>query len=225
MKVEGSVRSVEIKGRKLAAPNDADSFLNLYRLNVVNTYKDGSKSPVYRWDSVFREWLDAVVLLLTARVNGKESICLRSSVRPPLLLRPEFTTPIPDEKCFHTLWELPAGIIEKGDKGEQGIKQRAAKETFEETGYRLSDEDFTLIHPALFVSPGVIPERFFYAQGRIRDVTKRTPPEGDGSIPEKGAGLWWVALDDALALSDQGEIVDMKTELGIRRLASARKTI
>ncbi len=222
MKIEGRVKAVEIKGRKPAAPDDPNRFLNLDCLEVVNTYTDGSKSPIYYWDGVFRECLDAVVLLLTATVNGKESVCLRSSVRPPLLLRQELLTPMPDEKPYHVLWELPGGIIERDDKGARGIKQRAAKEALEETGYRLSSDDFTLIEPPLFVSPGVIPERFYFAQARVLDVEDHAVPKGDGSIAEQGAGLWWVALDDALGLSEQGEIVDMKTELGIRRLVGTR---
>jgi hypothetical protein len=44
------------------------------------------------------------------------------------------------------------------------------------------------------------------------------PPGGDGSPFEEGARLEWVSLDEALARCASGEIRDMKTEVGLRRL-------
>ena len=42
----------------------------------------------------------------------------------------------------------------------------------------------------------------------------------DGSPFEEGASLEWVALDEALRRCDAGTIVDLKTELALRRLQS-----
>ena len=35
-----------------------------------------------------------------------------------------------------------------------------------------------------------------------------------------GGDIMWIPVDDALKMCEQGKIVDMKTELGLRRLAS-----
>ena len=43
-------------------------------------------------------------------------------------------------------------------------------------------------------------------------------PTTDGSPFEEGARLEWVSLDEALARCARGEIRDMKTEIGLRRL-------
>lgn len=222
MKLPGRVRRVDITERSLAAPGDRDSFLTLHRLGVVNTYRDGKKSARYSYDGVLRRWLDAVALLLIAEIDGRLAICLRSCIRPPLLLRAGLSLPLEDEGIFHTLWELPAGLIEDTDQGLEGLKERAAIEALEETGYQLSGEDFTIMQSAPFVSPGVIPERLYFARAEVRDVSERSEPLGDGSPVEDGGGIWWVGIDEAIAMCERNEIVDLKTELGLRRIVAAR---
>ncbi len=216
MKIPGRVRRVDITGRTDAG--DAEAFLAQQRLEVVNTYTNGEKSPVYTYDTVLRKWLDAVVMLLTAEVDGSPVVCLRSGVRPPILLRQELEIPIPDKRIFHTLWELPAGLIENDEHGLEGIRKRAALETLEETGYRLNDDDFEILPGAPFLSPGVIPERLYFALGHVEDIADRITPPGDGSPAEDGSGIWWIGIDDALARCERGELVDTKTELGLWRL-------
>ncbi len=222
MKIPGRVRRVEITGRAEAEPGDQNTFLSLHRLRVVNVYDDASKSPEYTYDGVLRKWLDAVVLLLTAEVDGKLSVCLRSCIRPPVLLRKGCRLPVPDEGTFDTLWELPAGLIEDSDRGASGIVQRAATEALEETGYELAAEDFELLPGAPFVSPGVIPERLHFVRACVRDISERTTPQGDGSPAEDGGGIWWLDLDEGLHRCERGEIIDVKTELGLRRLVAIR---
>ncbi|MCP4674267.1 MAG: NUDIX domain-containing protein [Deltaproteobacteria bacterium] len=218
MKIPSRVRRVDITQRTDSDSGNAEAFLTTQRLEIVNTYTNGEKSPAYMYDTVLRKWLDAVVMLLTAEVDGLPVVCLRSGVRPPLLLRRELEIPIPDKRIFHTLWELPAGLIENDEHGPEGIRKRAAIETLEETGYRLSEDDFEILTGAPFLSPGIIPERLYFALGRVEDIADRITPTGDGSPAEDGSGLWWIGIDDALALCEQGELVDTKTELGLWRL-------
>ena len=224
MKKDGHVKQVEVIASAQTGAAEENPYLTLHRVTVRNTYKDGTTSPDYPYDAVLRQWLDAVVVVLPGEVDGRTCVCLRSSVRPPLLLRGRCHVPVPaDPPAF--LWELPAGLIEEGDVGEAGIRARAAAETMEEAGYRLAPEAFNFLGNAPFVSPGVIPERLWYTTATVPDATCREIPAGDGSPVEDGAVIEWVPLDRALALCDEGQVDDMKTELGIRRIAAkARRT-
>jgi len=61
------------------------------------------------------------------------------------------------------------------------------------------------------------PELFHFVAAEVADQIP-VPPAGDGSPFEEGARLEWVGLDDALRRCATGEIEDMKTEIGLRRL-------
>ena len=217
----GRVDSVEIVERSDAEPRFPDPFLSLHRLTLRNIHEDGAPGPEYPYDAVLRKWLDAVVLVLVADADGDRCVCLRSCIRPPLLLRETVDLPIPDGREFHTLWELPAGLIEGGDRGPDGIRRRAAAEALEEAGYRVEPGSFDLAACAPFLSPGTIPERIWYATARVDDTASSVEPEGDGSEVEAGAVVRWIPIDEAVAMCDRCEILDAKTELGIRRLADA----
>jgi ADP-ribose pyrophosphatase len=218
----GHVRKVSITGRHDVAPRGAGTFLSLHRLDVSSTFTDGTSSAEFTWDAVLREQIDAVVLLLVGEVDGRESVCLRSCVRPPLKLRDELRLAVPDPRRLDYLWELPAGLLELGDRGDRGIRQRAAAETMEETGYSIAADEFRVLPGSPFVSPGVIPERVHFATARVADPAAGVDPPGDGSPAEERARLWWLPIDEGLALCERGEIDDMKTELGLRRLAAGR---
>lgn len=222
MRRPGHVRRVTITGRRDAAAADPGAFLTLHRLRVQSTFTDGTSGPEFGWDAVLREQIDAVVLLLLAEVDGRRCACLRSCVRPPLLLREELDLPLADERRRDFLWELPAGLLETGDRGADGICRRAAIEALEETGYRVSPDDFELLPGAPFISPGVLPERVHFAAARVADPASATRPPGDGSAAEERAEIWWLPIEEGLAMCELGEIDDMKTELGLRRLAAIR---
>ncbi len=217
------VHHVEIIERMELEPGDQSAFLNIQRLKLVNHYRDGTKSSAYFYDAVIRKWLDAVVLVLSAEIDGALSVCLRSCIRPPLVLRQELHLPMEDDGPISTLWEVPAGLLEENDVGTEGIKDRAAAEAREETGYAISPDDFTLMPGAPFLSPGVIPERITFVRAHIADIDARKKPTGDGSPVEDGAVIWWVPVENAIALCEQGVIADTKTELAIRRLAAQMK--
>lgn len=212
---------MEIVERSDAESRFPDPFLSLHRLTLRNIHEGGEAGPEYPYDAVLRRWLDAVTLILVAEVEGEQCVCLRSCIRPPLLLRGEADLPIPDREALHSLWELPAGLIEDGDRGPDGIRRRAAAEALEETGYGLEPDRFEIARCAPFLSPGTIPERIWYATARVDDTTSAAEPEGDGSEVEAGAVVRWIPVDEAVAMCDRCEILDAKTEIGIRRLAAA----
>ena len=199
-------------------PNEKAAYLSLHGLRVQNTYVDGTTSDVYRYEGVLRKWLDAVVLILTATVDGETCVCLRTCIRPPLLMRRALPLPQKEDTDYFALLELPAGLLEDGDTGEEGLFKRASKEALEETGYRLSPDAFERIGSAPFNTPGIMPERCFFVKACIQDVQDRITPEGDGSPVEDGGEIVWIPLKKALGMCDQGEIIDMKTELGLRRI-------
>ena len=181
---------------------------------------DGEMSPIYSYDGVLRKWLDAVVIVLTGTLDGHDVVCLRSCIRPPVLLRDKTSLPIEDEAVFCTMWELPAGLLEEGDRGASGILKRASIEVMEETGYSVDSVHFAPLGGAPFASPGVIPERLHFVTARVDDIADRAKAAGDGSPAEDGGGIWWIPVRDAMEMCESGEIVDAKTELGIRRWAA-----
>jgi len=192
-------------------------YLSLYRLTARSTYTDGTASAPYPYDAVLRKWLDAVAIILIAQIDSEPAILLRAAVRPPMLIRHLAYTPIPAETAPVCVWELPAGLIEPGDEGESGIVRRAVYETLEETGFRIDAGQVRLLPGAPYVTPGVLPERIWFALVHVEDAEVREHPVGDGSPLEDHAECRWVALGRAIEMCDAGEIDDMKTELGIRR--------
>lgn len=217
MKRSGQLRRISITRREEIGPGRERPFLSLYRLGVVNVYRDGTRSAEYGWDAVLRRDLDAVVLVLVSGASGAERVCLRSCVRPPLALRGEARLPIAEPRPSGWLWELPAGLLESEDRGITGIRARAAAEALEETGLRIPAESFAPLGAPLLMSSGVIPERLHFLEARV-ERERDEEPRGDGSPAEERAEVIWVDLAEALEMCRSGEIEDLKTELGLRRL-------
>jgi 8-oxo-dGTP pyrophosphatase MutT (NUDIX family) len=171
---------------------------------------DGSRTGEGSWDYVERPMgLDAVVVaLFRRRADGPVEVLLRHGVRVPV----QFGRP---EKPAAVLFpELVAGIVEPGDD----VFQRAAAEAMEEAGLLLQPTSVQLLGPAIFPTPGMCAEVFHFVSCEVAEDAVAHPPAGDGSPFEEGARLEWLRLDEALARCARGEIRDMKTELGLRRL-------
>lgn len=185
----------------------AGGFLVLRRLRMRLVGADGEKTGEGMWDFVERPaGLDAVVLALWRKSPDGVEVLLRSGLRVPL----QFGRP---EKQPLLLPELVAGIIETGDD----LRQRAAAEALEEAGLRIGE--VRLLGPALFPSPGMCAEQFHFAEAEVAKDAQALLPQGDGSPFEEGATLEWLPLERALKRCQTGEIRDMKTEIGLRRLA------
>ena len=223
MKLPSKIKKVTVVAQEKTGEATRNPYLSLYRLTLQNTYSDGTQSALYPYDATLRKWLDAVVIILTCHIEGQLHICLRSSIRPPLLLRHQCPVPMPDTNTSGIIWELPAGLLEPADTGEQGIIRRAAIEIQEETGYAVPTDRIRPMAGAPFLSPGTVPERMWYTVAHVSDPTDRQPPSGDGSPVEENADIEWVSLESALRLCEDGRIEDLKTELGIRRMASWEK--
>jgi ADP-ribose pyrophosphatase len=207
------ILSDEIVGRE-------GGFLAIRRLRMRNVRADGSRSEPYLVDFLVRpKGIDAVVVAIFTRQGGGVRVLLRDGLRPALHVgRPPAELPVPDPRRYLFFRELVAGIIEPEDEGEEGIRRRAALEVEEEAGLVVDPARIFALGAGCFPSPGSMPEKFFLYAVEVDDPAAAHPPAGDGSPMEEGCTITWVALDDAIAACDRGEIEDVKTELGLRRL-------
>lgn len=196
---------------------DQQGFLRLRRFVLRNLYSDGVRSAEYRYDLVEREAMDAVAIVLYSPDN---QICLRTALRPPLAFRSTYALPLvePDQPVQ---WEIPAGLVEPDEHGEQGLRACAAREAQEEVGAHLEPDRFVPLGPAASLSPGVLAEKLYYLAAEL-DPSLLRPPGEDGTPVEERAWIAWVPIGEALAACDDGRIADLKTEVAIRRLARAR---
>jgi ADP-ribose pyrophosphatase len=194
-------------------------FLALRRLRVRNQRADGSVSAQYVCDAVVRPFgQDAVVVAVYAKTDRGIEILVRHGLRPTLTLgREPERAPLPEEKPGLFLTELVAGVVEEGDRGEVGLRARAAAEVHEEAGFLVDQDAVVLLGAGMFPSPGCLVEKFYFAAVAVDPATQQ-PLQGDGSPMEEGARTTWLLLDDAIAACRAGALVDLKTELGLRRL-------
>ncbi|QQR90879.1 MAG: NUDIX domain-containing protein [Myxococcales bacterium] len=189
------------------------------RLHLQNHYADGTLSEPYTYDSVVRENLDAVAIVLHSKNRqGQPTLCLRSSLRPPLLTRKNARLCYPQDSDAHTsLWEIPAGLIEADERGLDGLRHCAARECLEEVGLRLAAEDFELLGNSSYLSPGVIAEKVFWLHAFVEGCPIGNP-EGDGSPVEQHAQICWVTFAEAKKALAQGVLCDVKSEIALHRI-------
>ena len=191
-------------------PAGQNGFLRLVRRRFIARYPDGSKSLPFVYDEVDRAALDAVVIVAHYLEQGSRLVYLRSAVRPPVAWRDARGRP-------HGMWELPAGLVEPAEAGDDGARRTAQRELEEELGFRLPLERFHSLGPWLFPAPGIIAERHYYFEVEV-DPAARAEPSHDGSPLEHCGKVIALELEHALSLCLSGEICDSKTELGLRRL-------
>lgn len=100
------------------------------------------------------------------------------------------------------LWELPAGMIERGEPPIE----TARRELLEETGYRAETLRFLW---SMYSTPGFSEERihFFVADGL-------TPGEAEPEADEEFELRTWL-LDEAWALVERDTLRDAKTQIAL----------
>lgn len=200
-----------------SGPATTSGFLELRRARLRARQPDGSSSREFVYDSVTRRALDAVVILAHYAEAGEPFVYLRSAIRPPVAERATRTTPddVPQGVQF---WELPAGLLEPGEQTRAGLPVCAARETREELGFALEPEQFQPLGHGTYPTAGVIAERQFFFRVEV-DPTRRAEPTLDGSPLELAGIVFAAPLALALEWCRSGEILDGKTELGLRRFA------
>ena len=218
-------RSVPVSHEIVAFVIDSDErvgeggFLAIRRLRMRNRRADGTISPPYVCDAIARPYgQDAVVVAIYARAAGGVQVLVRDGLRPALLAgRDPARAPLPEPAPGMFLTELVAGILEPGDVGESGLQQRAAHEVEEEAGFVVEPSAVVLLGAGAYPSPGSMVEKFYFTAVEV-DPAAQQALAGDGSPMEEGARTRWLPLDQAIEAGVRGELVDLKTELGLRRL-------
>lgn len=197
-----------------------DGFLQVERYALRNRRDDGSTSEPYICDFLGRpKGPDAVVVALYHRgADGRVTVLLREGLRPALWLgRPPESLPVGETRRI-MLTEVVAGIVERGDVGEAGIRARAAAEAHEEAGFRIDPAKVQFLGAGTFPSPGSMPEKFWLTAAEVEDPSAAEVAPTDGSPMEEGATCRWMPLADAIAACVRGDIEDCKSELALRRL-------
>jgi ADP-ribose pyrophosphatase len=197
------------------SPNTGAGFLRLTRRRLVARYPDATVSEPFLYDAVDRQALDAVVIAAHYLAEGERHVFLRSSIRPPIYYRPESAADAPGRG---QLWELPAGLLEPGEAGDSGLRRAALRELYEEAGLSPDGSGLSALGPALYPCPGVIAEKLFFFDIEVDPVTRSDPPL-DGSALECFGEVVDLPLSYALSLCRRGDIEDVKTEIGLRRLS------
>jgi ADP-ribose pyrophosphatase len=184
-----------------------------------NRRADGSISAPYVCDAIARPYgQDAVVVAVYARSASGVQVLVRDGLRPALQFgRDPARAPLPEPAPAMFLTELVAGILEPGDHGVDGLRQRAAHEVAEEAGFAIDPAAVAVLGAGAYPSPGSMVEKFYFTAVEVDPATQQALP-GDGSPMEEGARTRWWPLDEAIEACVRGELMDLKTELGLRRL-------
>ena len=208
---------VQIHGSRLYGDG---GFVRLRRCQAVNLREDGSESVPYDLDLVERPGrCDAVAVVPYHRATGQ--VVLRRGLRPAVTLAradepPRSGAVLPS---LHHL-EAVAGILEPSDRGEAGLRARAAAELLEEAGIALGARGVQPLGPPVYLCPGLMAEQIFFCCAELeRPPTElMVAPRGDGIPLEEGSEVVVAPLDRALRWCDAGRIRDAKTEVALRRL-------
>jgi len=217
------VTAIEIVEDRTATARCDEGFLRLKRYRARNRRADGTTSPDYPIDVIDRPVLDAVAVVLWARTPRGVEVLTRRGLRPAAYFRRGQQTVLP-EREYLLVEEIVAGVLEPGEVGEDALRHRAIEEVAEEAGLTLTPPQVSLLGAPFFLVPGIASEKIHLVAAQVEhlggDGPFDAPRGGDGSPLEEGALLEWRELHAAIRACEAGEIEDVKTELGFRRLAS-----
>jgi len=213
---EEAVTGLEVVADVTAGSRCDEGFLHVKRLVCRNRHADGSSSRDYRVDVVDRPIPDAVAVLIWRRVAGGLEVLTRKTLRPAAHFRSTLPLPVPDPRPYLLVEELVAGVMEPEDHGEAGLRDRAAAETREEAGFRVSPEEVELLGGSFFLAPGILSEKIHPTAVEVTGRPQETP-EGDGSPLEEGATLQWWPIEALLEACRTGVVEDAKTEIMVGR--------
>jgi nudix-type nucleoside diphosphatase (YffH/AdpP family) len=173
---------------KVETLSDGWSTLRQYRIRYRRA--DGAEQSLTR-ETYDRG--DGATILLYNRPRG--TVILTAQFRLPA-----FVSYHPDGM----LLETPAGLLDE-DNPEDAIRREAE----EETGYRITDARKLF---AAYMSPGSVTEQIHFFVAEYADADKVS--DGGGHAHEgEDIEVIEVKLDDALAMVEDGRIVDAKTIL------------
>ena len=195
-------------------------FCRLRRCQARNVLSDGDRSATYALDVVERPAGVDAVAVLPYDPGPPVRVALRRGMRPALRLgRPDGRTR-EGRQVELTHVELVAGILERGDEGEDGLARRAVAELREEIGLSVAPGAIEALGRPVVLYPGLIAERLYVCRVAA-SLDHMEQPDGDGSPLEQGGAAVVLELDRALEQCQHGPLEDARTELALRRLAEA----
>lgn len=184
--------------RNLSVEVLSDQWYTLRRATFEHRGPDGA------WRTEQREAYD--------RGNGVVAL-LRDPDRDTVLLVRQYRAPAHlNDHPTGELVEAPAGLLD----AEEDADQAMSRELVEEVGHRVGDLKRLW---TLYMSPGSVTEHLtFYSgtYGRETQVAAGGGAAGEG----EHVRVVEVAFDEALAMVDDGRIVDAKTVLLLNHLAT-----
>jgi 8-oxo-dGTP pyrophosphatase MutT (NUDIX family) len=213
----GAPPSIEIEVVTSEVTTD-EAFLRVRKLTLVNRHPDGARSAPYRYFMVERDLLDAVCIVLFRRTGPEPELLLRTQLRPPLWFRSEYEVPLLALGTGAVQWEVPAGLVEHGERGEAGLLARAQAETLEETGFALPLERFALLGGPSSLSPGLIAEKLHYVCAEVLAGDQQGAARGDGHAVEEHSVCRFAPLSQVREALRQGQLHDIKSEVALARL-------
>ena len=203
-------------------------FLQLQQARVRLVLDDGSETGEGTYEYLDREvGRDAVVVVLWRHHAGAVEVLIRRGLRMPVLLRKSaLVAQELDPAPGYTL-ELVAGLIEadeerlleaQPDRAPEILQSRALAEVEEEAGLALPPSRVHALGSFIYPTTGVFAERLYFFTAEVFADDVQAVHAGDGSIFEEGADVSWWPLHTAIMACSRGQIADMKTEIGLRRL-------
>jgi len=202
-----------------------NAFARLWRYRLQHIYTNNRISKEYNFDFVVTKFCDAVVVVPYYRDrDGKIIVVLRRGTRPAVYLR-HLHTKTTEPVCQPVFCELVAGGVEESDyKESEGIRNRAAKELFEEAGFSVPASQLVRLGSAAFTAPSFAIEKLHFFCVEVDLANRRTDIAADDPHEEVGE-LEFREIADALVMCRTGEIADQKTEVALFRFASQMKVI
>lgn len=196
-----------------------DGFLRVNRSALTFHYPSGEKSKPFVADRILRRGDDAVVIVAYYwnETDNNLYVYLRSAIRPAVALRNYRLSQIPEDQFTGNFWELPAGCIDHGEKGLDGIIAAGVRETKEELGFNTTADDFSFLGKRTFSSVGIAGERLFFVAVEV-DPYLRGEPTLDGGPFEREGEVRAFCKDDLLEAIKDGYLIDSKTEIGLLRI-------
>lgn len=197
-----------------------NAFMKLWRYRLRHIYKENRVSQEYNFDLLVTKFCDAVIVVPYCRhKDGTIMVALRYGTRPATYLRSRHTK-INEGIHAAVFCELVAGGVEDSDYTEvDGIRNRAAKEVFEEAGFSVHPSQLVRLGTAAFTAPGFAIEKLHFFCVEVDPTDQRANSTAD-DVHEEVGELEFRELSDALTMCRTGKIEDQKTEVALFRFAS-----